>query len=197
VNGVARAVPRAGVGRDEVSLVDALDRLLERGVAVQGDLVLSVAEVDLVWLGLRAVLGDARHAPAGAFAERASGGAGAEPPGVPATRATARPSPRPGSPVIGSSAARPAVPPGRVQVEGDRVERGLVKLVLSVVELLRQLMERQALRRVDDQSLDTGQIERLGCALMRLEERMADLTAYFGLEKEDLDLRLGLAADSA
>ncbi len=70
-------------------------------------------------------------------------------------------------------------------------ERGLASLVLTVVELLRQLMERQALRRVEEESVTDEQAERLGRTLMCLEERMAELTGKFGLEPEDLNIDLG------
>jgi Gas vesicle protein K len=70
-------------------------------------------------------------------------------------------------------------------------ERGLAALVLTIVELLRQLMERQALRRVDDGTVTDEQAERIGYTLMRLEERMNELLDEFGLEPEDLNIDLG------
>ena len=70
-------------------------------------------------------------------------------------------------------------------------ERGLAALVLTIVELLRQLMERQALRRVEDGSVTDEQAERLGYTLMRLDERMSELIEHFGLEPEDLNIDLG------
>jgi hypothetical protein len=71
------------------------------------------------------------------------------------------------------------------------VERGLAALVLTIVELLRQLMERQALRRVEEGSVTDEQAERLGYTLMRLDERMTELREHFGLEPEDLNIDLG------
>jgi CRISPR/Cas system-associated endonuclease Cas1 len=71
------------------------------------------------------------------------------------------------------------------------VEKGPAGLVLTIVELLRQLMERQALRRVDQGDLTDAQIERVGATLMALEEQMAELREYFGLTPEDLNLDLG------
>jgi len=70
-------------------------------------------------------------------------------------------------------------------------ERGLASLVLTIVELLRELMERQALRRVEEGTVTDEQAERLGCTLMRLDERMNELVEEFGLEREDLNLDLG------
>ena len=69
--------------------------------------------------------------------------------------------------------------------------RGLAQLVLTLVELLRQLMERQAIRRVEGGGLSDEQIDRLGEALMALEERMEQLKGEFGLRDEDLNLNLG------
>ena len=83
----------------------------------------------------------------------------------------------------------------RVNADPERVEKGLTQLVLTVVELLRQLMERQALRRIEGGGLDDEQIERLGLALMRLEQRMDELKAEFELEDEDLNLNLGPLGD--
>lgn len=70
-------------------------------------------------------------------------------------------------------------------------ERGLAALVLTLVELLRQLMERQALRRVEEGTVSEEQAERLGYTLLRLDARMNELTEEFGLEREDLNIDLG------
>jgi hypothetical protein len=81
----------------------------------------------------------------------------------------------------------------RVRIEGERedVARGVAQLVLTLIELLRQLMERQSIRRIEAGDLSDEQIERLGQALMALEERMEELRDEFGLEEEDLNLDLG------
>jgi Gas vesicle protein K len=88
--------------------------------------------------------------------------------------------------------ARPDTPARRrINADPESVERGLVSLVLTIVELLRQLMERQALRRVDQGSLTDEQVEQIGWTLMSLESRMAELRDHFGLAPEDLNLDLG------
>ena len=79
----------------------------------------------------------------------------------------------------------------RIDAEPESVERGLAQLVLTVIELLRQLMERQALRRVEAGGLDDETVERLGATLMALETRMEELKQMFGLRDEDLNLDLG------
>jgi hypothetical protein len=78
----------------------------------------------------------------------------------------------------------------RVTLDPNTVQHDLAKLVLSLVETIRQLLERQALRRVEGGRLSAEQIEQMGLTLMRLEERMAELKAQFGLEGEDLRLNL-------
>ncbi|MEV0361937.1 gas vesicle protein K [Nocardia fusca] len=79
----------------------------------------------------------------------------------------------------------------RIDTDPETVERGLVTLVLTLVELLRQLMERQALRRVDAGDLSEDQVERIGTTLMLLEQRMDELREHFGLSPEDLNFDLG------
>jgi hypothetical protein len=73
----------------------------------------------------------------------------------------------------------------------ENVEKGLAQLVLSLVELLRQLMERQAVRRVEAGGLTDDQVERLGTTLMLLQRRMDELREAFGLTEEELALDLG------
>jgi hypothetical protein len=79
----------------------------------------------------------------------------------------------------------------RLDLDPDTVERDLVKLVLTVVELLRQLMERQAIRRFDTGELTEDQEERIGLTLMLLEDRMGELCERYGIGRSDLNLDLG------
>jgi len=81
--------------------------------------------------------------------------------------------------------------PDRIAADSDSVENGLARLVLSIIELVRRLLERQALRRMDAGSLTDEEIERLGSALMKLEEKMGEMKRVFGLEDDDLNLSLG------
>ena len=81
--------------------------------------------------------------------------------------------------------------PDRIAADSDIVENGLAKLVLSIIELIRRLLEKQALRRMDAGNLTDEEIERLGNALMKLEEKMTELKRVFGLSDDDLNLKLG------
>jgi hypothetical protein len=84
-----------------------------------------------------------------------------------------------------------SVVPQRISADADIVENGLAKLVLSIIELVRKLLEKQALRRMDAGNLSDEEIERLGSALMKLEEKMAELKVTFGLSDEQLNMKLG------
>lgn len=108
------------------------------------------------------------------------------------------PSPRPGAtrPVAPRPVAQPArqdrpAPRLRIEADPETVERGLVTLVLTLVELLRQLMERQSLRRVDQGDLSEEKVEQIGQTLMALDERMSEIVEHFGLTREDLNIDLG------
>jgi hypothetical protein len=81
--------------------------------------------------------------------------------------------------------------PSRIDCSPETVEQGLAKLVLGVIELLRRLMERQAVRRMEGGSLSDEEIEKMGQALMKLEEKIHELAGAFGLKPEDLNLELG------
>ncbi len=81
--------------------------------------------------------------------------------------------------------------PERIDCTPDNVEQGLAKLVLSLIELLRQLLERQAIRRMEGGSLTDQQVEEMGEALMKLEAKIHELAANFGLTPADLNLDLG------
>ncbi|WP_338865618.1 gas vesicle protein K [Myxococcus stipitatus] len=87
-------------------------------------------------------------------------------------------------------ALEPTKPP-KLELDEENVQAGLVRLVLAVVELIRQLLERQALRRIDGGSLSEEQIERLGVTFLRLQEQMDALKKQFHLTDEDLNLDLG------
>ena len=81
--------------------------------------------------------------------------------------------------------------PERVDVDPDDVERGLAKLVLALVEFLRRLLERQAVRRLEGGTLTDDEVERMGLALMRLEQKVHEMARAFGLDPSELNLGLG------
>jgi hypothetical protein len=76
----------------------------------------------------------------------------------------------------------------RLELEPGKIERGVLTLVLSLVELLRQVMEKQAMRRIDAGSLTADEVDRLGRSLMELESTLRQLQAQFGIDDLNIDL---------
>jgi hypothetical protein len=224
-------------GGGQTSLLDAVDGLLERGVMLEGDLVLGLADVDLIYLRLSTLLAaadrilradggmphrptappppppegreapEANDAPEAAEATGAAGAADREVAGVDALRerleeSLGRGEPRSEPPAAPEPPAGEDPEPVRIQAAGatgtprwnaspEDVERSVARLVLALVEFLRQLLERQAIRRMEQGTLSEEEVERLGRALMRLEETVHDMARRFGLDPEDLNLDLG------
>ena len=84
--------------------------------------------------------------------------------------------------------------PERIDLDPDDIERGLAGLVLTLVEFLRQVLERQAIRRMEGGTLSDDEVERVGLALMRLEQKVGEIAAQFGLDQDDIQLRIGAAS---
>ena len=191
-----------------VSLVDAVDLLLNRGALLTGEATLSLAGVDLVYVGLNLLitsvetmrqqgLASGRNAPhrplpppgLRPLAGNMPGGAAPRPPEI-AVPGAAVPTPADRDLAPGQTAAllRLAEQKGE---GGERPEQGLARLVLALVELLRQLLERQAVRRMEGGGLADADVERMGLALRELEQTMTLMRESFGLSAEDLTSILG------
>ena len=85
--------------------------------------------------------------------------------------------------------------PERINIDPKNVEKGLAKLVLTLVELIRKLLEKQAMRRIEGGSLSEEEIEGIGETLMKLENKMQELKEIFGLKDEELNINLGPLGD--
>jgi len=142
-------------------LVELVDRLLDVGAVVAGQVTISLADIELVALDLRLLL-------SGVESARRRAGLG---PRVSPHRSSRPLPPMPPPPVL----------PDRVDADG-RGEDGLARLVLVLVELLRQVLTSQALERVDGQSLDDDEVERLGRALMLLDQRCDALRNFLATD---------------
>ncbi len=199
-----------------ITLVDLLDRVLDTGIAAVGDVTLSVAGIDLVYVSLRALVAsiatvDELHRDAQwqrtisanetgvASSDHHAGRSGGQPGGsqavTPARRTSAlEPRTRSGLDAIDSFVRRldagTSLFRSRADADPEEVAKGLARLVLSLVELLRELMERQAIRRMEGGGLTEEQIERMGTTFILLRERMEELKEAFGIE-EDLTIDLG------
>jgi hypothetical protein len=85
--------------------------------------------------------------------------------------------------------------PDRIDVDPEGLEQGLAQLVLTLIEFLRQVLERQAIRRMEGGSLSEEEVERVGLALMKLQEKVHELAEHFGLRPSDLNINLGPLGD--
>ncbi|HAZ09991.1 MAG TPA: gas vesicle protein K [Candidatus Omnitrophica bacterium] len=85
--------------------------------------------------------------------------------------------------------------PERINIDPKNVEKGLAKLVLTLVELIRKLLEKQAMRRIEGGSLSEEEIEQIGETLLKLENKMQELKEIFGLKDEELNINLGPLGD--
>jgi hypothetical protein len=231
-------------GREQVSICEALDRLLNKGAVVVGEATIGLAEIDLIYLQLQLVLssvetarGDgagkaqrtekqtpvaSRQSPVRAEQQVPSPlASGVLSAGVREEERRARHTEkdRVGAPLVGAlsqgclaeghpqgspqplhgplpclrgeKAAPPPQPPGEPEHSVRPHGNGLAQLILTLVKLLHELMQRQALRRMEAGSLSPAQVEQLGVALMKQFQEIERLRSEFGLEAEDLNLDLG------
>jgi hypothetical protein len=198
----------------ESTLVDLVDSLLDKGVVVDGEVVLGLAGIDLIYLRLAALLvaadrvaakspiptlappaadeGDKPHqvlereSPRKASAEPLTFSdlpavSAGEPAALhirPATEATVRP----------RSAAEPS---SRWNPDPDDVRKGITKLVLTLAEFIKQVLERQAIRRMEAGTLSDEETERLGTALAQVEETLREMAERAGIDPSELNLDLG------
>jgi hypothetical protein len=176
--------------RDDLSLAEALDRILHRGVSLEGNLTIGLADVDLLFLDLRLLLGsvdtiwpDGRPAVPAVRPQTASPPSPSAPPPS-ASRGIASPDIAPGSIASGS----PIAVNDRQGVDGSSTAQGLVRLVLTLVKLLHKVLERQAVRRMEAGRLTDAQIDKLGTALFAQAEEILRLQRQFGFREKDLSL---------
>ncbi len=188
------------LGEPRVELSEVLSHILDKGVVLRGQVMLAVADIDLIRLDLGLLL----TAVESALRLPPPGGAGAL--GLP----TAPRSPvslAPSGSTMESQVVESLAPPGdatvapleavaeslpqRLNTDPDKVENGLAKLVLTLIEVLRKVLEHQAVRRMEGGHLSDAEIEKLGVALLRLNDRMQDMKGIFGLTDDDLQIDLG------
>lgn len=200
-----------------VTLLELLDRLLDRGVVVKGEILLSVADVDLVYLNLGLLLSAVKTVEKAA---RRSDGREAEwfsqqtssPEELLKTSQQDKERKDKVSTSLSEENSQSQDSDGRTRagtlqpaisnelnklsetktdIDHKNVEEGLVKLVLTLVDLIRKLMEKQAIRRIEEGQLSDREIENVGDTFLLLDEKMSQLKKKFGLKDEDLNLDLG------
>jgi len=174
--------PMGRAPKDErVTLVDALDKVLEKGAVINGDLVIRVADVDLVFLGLRLILTSISKA------EELSGKSFSDPDReftpqdieyIEKLQREIR-------------KAEENIPKLIDMGSPKKTEQGLAKLILTLVELIRRLMEKEAFRRVKRGTLSKAEIQKLGLSLKAVKKKIKEVQAIFGIEDDELNLDLG------
>lgn len=163
------------------TLVDALDKVLETGAVINGEVVLRVADVDLVFLGLRLILTSVSRA------EELSGGKFGD------TDKELTPEDMEYIEKLQTEIRRAEENIPKLIDLGSpkKAEQGLAKLVLTLVELIRKLMEKEAFRRIKKGTLSSVEIQKLGLSLKAVKMKIKELQAVFGIADEELNLDLG------
>lgn len=166
---------------NNVTLADVLDKVLEKGAVINGDIVLRVADVDLVFLGLRLIITSISRA------EELSGRGFNNP--------SEKITPEDIEYIEGlQREIRRAEQniPRLINANNPReTEQGLAKLVLTLVELIRRLMEKEAFRRVKRGRLSQVEIQKLGLSLKAVKKKIKEIQAVFGIEDDELNVDLG------
>jgi len=166
---------------DNVTLIDALDKVLEKGAIINGDIVIRVADVDLVYLGLRLILTSISRA------EEMSGRSFGDPEKE-LTSEDIEYIERLQREIKKTEENIPKI----INANSPReTEQGLAKLVLTLVELIRKLMEKEAFRRVKKGTLSPAEVQKLGLSLKAVKKKIKEIQAIFGIEDEELGLDLG------
>lgn len=166
---------------DNVTLVDALDKVLEKGAVINGDIAISVADVDLVFLGLRLILTSVSKAEELSGKSFSNHNRGITPEDIEYVKRLQREIRK----------AEENIPKLIDVSDPQKTEQGLAKLVLTLVELIRRLMEKEAFRRVKRGTLSSVEIQKLGLSLKAVKKKIEEVQAIFGIEDEELNLDLG------
>ncbi len=164
-----------------VTLVDALDKVLEKGAIINGDVMIRVADVDLIYLGLRLILTSVSKA------EELSGKSFSNP------KREATPEELKYLAKLSEEIKKAEANITKNIDAGNpkETEKGIAQLVLTIVELLRRLMEKEAFRRVRKGSLSQIEIQKLGMSLKVMEKKTKEIQTIFGIKDEELNLDLG------
>ena len=173
--------------KERVTLIDALDKVLEKGAVINGDVAIRVADVDLIYLGLRVILTSISKVEEMSVKNWRSFGKDYYPSREP-TKEELKYMAKLEQEIRRAEANIPKIIDAN---SPKKAEQGIAKLVLTLVELLRRLMEREVMRRMQRGSLTNVEIQKLGLTFKAMEKKMQELKAVFGIEDEELNLDLG------
>lgn len=183
-NGVKTLANIATSGRppveERVTLIDALDKVLEKGAVLDGEIAIRVADVDLVFIGLKLLITSISRAEVLRGGEDSSGGAVSK-----EDEEYIR------SLVQEIERAERNIPRIIEAANPEKAEKGIAQLVLTLVKLIKDLMYREAKRRIGKGNLSDVEIQKLGLTFKALDKKIDEMKAIFGLEDEELNLDLG------
>lgn len=166
-----------------VTLADALDRVLDKGAVLDGNLMLRVADIDLIYVGLRLIITSISRM------EKLRSGEGFEKDYTEEERkADLKYIEEVQKEIEKASKNLPKVIDAS---SPKKAEKGLAKLVLTLVKLLKDLMEKESMRRIEQGNLSDIEIQKLGVTFKALDKKMEEIRAIFGLKEKDLNLDLG------
>ena len=172
---------------ERVTLIDALDKVLEKGAVIQGDVAIRVADVDLIYLSLRVLLCSISKAEELSGKNWRSLGTDYHPSREPTEKEIEYL-----AKLEREIRQAEANIPKLIDAQNPKeAEQGIAKLVLTLVELLRRLMEREVVRRMQRGSLSNIEIQKLGMTFKAIEKKIEELKAVFGIKDEELNLDLG------
>lgn len=163
---------------ERVTLIDALDKVLEKGAVVNGELVIRVADVDLIFIGLKLLITSISRS------EELRTGQGdqvmtrADREHIQALENEIKKAERNLPRIIEAS-------------DPEKAEKGIAQLVLTLVKLIKELMYKEAKRRIAKGNLSEVEIQKLGLTFKALDKKLEEMRAIFGLEDEELNLELG------
>jgi len=182
---MADLLTTTAIKKSNVSLVDVLGKVLEKGAVVNGEIVLRVADVDLVFLGLRLILSSVSRAEELSGKSFSDSGKELTPKDIDYIEKLQREIRK----------AEENIPKLIDLGSPKKTEQGLAKLILSLVELIRRLMEKEAFRRVKKGTLSAAEVQKLGLSLKAVKKKMKEIQLIFGIEDEELNLDLGPLGD--
>ena len=167
--------------QDQVTLTDALDKVLEKGAVINGDIVVTLADVDLIFVGLRLILtsiSKAEEISGRTFGERNREPTSEDKEYIEKLQEEIR-------------RIEQNIPRHIDLGHPQRAEKGLAKLILGLVEVIRKILEKESCRRVKSGTLSSIEIQKLGLSLKAIKKKIAEIQAIFGIEDEELNIDLG------
>lgn len=163
---------------ERVTLIDALDKVLEKGAVLDGEVVIRVADVDLIFIGLKLLITSISRSEELRSGQKNSKITRVDKEYIQALENEIKKAERNLPRIIEAS-------------DPKKAEKGIAQLVLTLVKLIKELMSREAKRRIQKGNLSEVEIQKLGLTFKALDKKLEELRAIFGLEDEELNLELG------